>query len=290
MAQFPVDDSGMQDAVNYLLSGPAGLGQNFSGFSSYQPAYLTSNYRIPFTQSGAIAIYVAPIACSSAVKLDARTFQYNFASTQATIPFANGNTIRGSGWADPFYNGSVGAIGVVTCTLDYVIFRTQSSHPTQPDDLGGGFVFLNNNDTTMSTDCNARVTVTGATDRVFISGQLEQFISHDVSGDLNVKIQVNRYRGFLNPDPTNPDYLFLPEETIAEKEYNFSLVGSGILPIETIFSTLIDKPKYPFNQDPATPWTAYYWYILEVYYYSSDVIVYQDEFKLRSLSAQVVKQ
>ena len=36
-AKYPVDigdDEGIVDAVNYLLSGPSGLGQNFSGFSS----------------------------------------------------------------------------------------------------------------------------------------------------------------------------------------------------------------------------------------------------------------
>ena len=50
MAQFPVsDDQNLQEAVNQLLSGPAGLGQNFKGFSAYTLAYLTGNYRPPFT-------------------------------------------------------------------------------------------------------------------------------------------------------------------------------------------------------------------------------------------------
>ena len=48
MAQYPVEDTaGLFEAVNYLLSGPSGLGQNFQGFSSYQPAYVTGTFRQP---------------------------------------------------------------------------------------------------------------------------------------------------------------------------------------------------------------------------------------------------
>ena len=47
MAKFPVeigDSEGIIDSVNYLLSGPGGLGQNFQGFSDYQGAYLTGAF------------------------------------------------------------------------------------------------------------------------------------------------------------------------------------------------------------------------------------------------------
>ena len=54
MAKFPVeldDDEGQADAINYLLSGPSGLGQNFAGFSEngVNWYWLTGNYRPPFT-------------------------------------------------------------------------------------------------------------------------------------------------------------------------------------------------------------------------------------------------
>ena len=48
MATFPVQSGSEQniiDGLNYVLSGPSGLGQNFAGFSSYTPAWLTGNYR-----------------------------------------------------------------------------------------------------------------------------------------------------------------------------------------------------------------------------------------------------
>lgn len=53
MAKFPVelgDLEGMVDAINYVLSGPSGLGQNFGGVSNSEPAWLTGNFRPPFTR------------------------------------------------------------------------------------------------------------------------------------------------------------------------------------------------------------------------------------------------
>lgn len=281
MSTFPVaNDDAVQDAVNYLLSGPSGLGQYFAGFSSYQPAYLTGNYRIPFTQPTSATLYVAPITCSSAVQLDDRTFQYNFSSAQPTPPFSNGNNISGSGWSNSFYNGNQGVIGVVKCTTTYVIFRTNGYYPGIGNDTGGGNVYLDNVDVLSSTDCNARVVVTGGTDRVFISGQLDQTLSYTGSGNLEVLVQVNRYIGQLNTDPINPDYFFNFDATVAEKTYNYTSLSTGTKLIETVFSTLIDQPS-----------PNYYWYILEVNYIpTGSLIVETSQFGLRSLSAQVVKQ
>lgn len=281
MANFPLDnDDATQDAVNYLLSGPTGLGQFFAGFSSYQPKYLTGNYRSPFTQDASARLYVAPISCSSAVQLDDRTFQYNFSSAQATPPFNNGNNISGSGWANSFYNGNQGVIGVVKCTTTYVIFRTNGYYPGIGDDLAGGDVYLDNVDVLTSTDCNARVVVTGGTDRVFISGQLDELLSYTGSGDLNVKVQINRYIGQINSDPINPDYFFVFDATVAEKDYAYTSLSTGSKLIETVFSTLIDQPA-----------PNYYWYILEVTFTpTGSLVVNTDLLKLRSLSAQVVKQ
>ena len=293
MSKFPVeisDDEGIADAVNYLLSGPSGLGQNFAGFSSYTPAWLTGNYRIPFTQTTPAKLYVAPVACSSAVQLDDRTFQYNFAVPQASPPFAPGNNIAGSGWANDFYNGGQGVIGVINCTTTYVQFRTNGFYPGVGDDLLGGSVYWNatqdssGSPISISTDCNARVTVSGGTDRVFISAQLSNKISYEstVGGDLTYRVQVNRYLAQPNNNPINPDFIFIFAQTVSEKTYTRTgLSGTGTLPeIETIFSTVIDRPS-----------PAYYWYILEVEYTTTgDLIVDQSEFELRSLSSQVVKQ
>lgn len=298
MAKFPVesdDNVGVIEALNYLLSGPSGLGQYFAGFSAYvnvnadppkTPAYLTGNYRVPFSQQTVAKIYVAPVACSSAVQLDDRTFQYNFTYTQPSPPFAIGNQLTGSGWTNGFYNGEQGVIGTVKCTTTYVIFRTNGSYPGTGDDLTGGFVEMDLGGTRISTDCEARVTVTGGTDRVFISGQLDQIPYYTVpSGthDLTVTVQINRYVGAINNDPINPDYTFELDETVASKTYTISsLTGTGTTSlIETVFASVLDQPK-----------PGLYRYILEVQFDSvgNSIHITQDDLYLRSISAQVVKQ
>lgn len=59
VAKYPVevsDEEGQVDAINYLLSGPAGLGQNFSGFSTFAPAYLRPASREPFVTPNPVPI------------------------------------------------------------------------------------------------------------------------------------------------------------------------------------------------------------------------------------------
>lgn len=295
MSQYPINTAdGLYEAVNYLASGPSGLGQNFAGFSDYTDSYLTGNFRKPFSQKTPANIDVGPILCSSAVQLDDKTFQYNFASAQPSPPFSLGNNISGSGWSNGFYNGGQGVVGVVKSTTTYIIFQTVSSYPGIGDDTGGGYVSFNvtnpvgtavGDRLSNSTDCNARVTVTGGTDRVFIGSQLTNTLSYTctTTSDLNYKVQVNRYKAFLNNDPVNPDFLFLFDKTVFEKSYSYTgLSGTGTLPeTETIFSTVIDQPV-----------SSYYWYILELQFNADagDISVTEAKLGLRSLSAQVVKQ
>jgi hypothetical protein len=285
MSQYPiVDKEDLIDGVNYLLSGPSGLGQNFQGFSSYTTAYLTGNYRTPFTQTTVAVLYESPIALSTSESLDPRTFKFTFASTQPTAPFPLGAPIIVSGVNDSFYNDSWAPIGVIACTTDYVIVRTQGSYPGQGVGTGGQ-VYYSVTEILNSTDCNARVTVFGGTDRVFISAQLNNIISYTctTSSDLSYVVSVNRYIGSPNNDPVNPDYVFDLDETVSQRTYTYTgLTGTGVLNnIESIFTTVIDQPN-----------PGYYWYILEVEFIvdAGDVEITQSEFGLRSLSAQVVKE
>ena len=287
MAKFPItsNDSrqSIADALNYTLSGPSGLGQNFKGFSSSTPASLTGNFRPPFTQTGIANLFVAPITLSTSEWVDGRTFKMTFATTQSSPPFALGNNLDQTGTDIGFYNGSWGNIGVVECTTTYVIVRTQQSYPN-PGTGTGGTIEYNRNGVFLSTDCNAKVTVDSGTARVFVSGQIDLTLGYEASGssDLAVVIEIDRYFGFTNNDPTNPDYIFIPSGTVAQKIYTFeSLTGTGSIPVETIFSTLIDQPK-----------PAYYWYILEVEFTSTggNAGPTSCEFGLRSLAAQVVKE
>jgi hypothetical protein len=301
-AKFPVDigdDEGILDAVNYLLSGPAGLGQNFSGFSSYDPVkYLTGNFRIPFSQLTPASLYVGPISISNATQLDDRTIQYDFAGAPLiSAPFSLGNGLNITGVSPSSYNSvdltaagtSIQQIGVVECTDSYVIVRTVSPITTPLGSYSsGGSIVYSVMDSYNSTDCDVRVTVTGGTDRVFISGQLDQLINYEVltaNADMTVYVAIRRFKAFPNDNPTNPDYIFQPDGTVVEKTYPYiALTGTGTLPlIETVFTSIVDQPP-----------PGYYRYIIEVYFQtfgvSTDIYVTSDELRLRSISAQVVKQ
>lgn len=288
MSQYPINTpEGLYEAVNYLASGPAGLGQNFAGFSSYQTAYLTGNYRLPFASTDSSSLYVAPISLSNAQALDPYTVKFTFTTPQASPPFIQGQGIFVAGVVDnpntDNFNGAYTPVGVVACTTTYVIAKTTNSY-NYGTYVSGGTVKYDATNILNSTDCNARVTTTGATDRVFVAGQLNNHIVYTASAPTNVvyTVQINRYVGSLSTTVFNPDYRFNLQATIAQKTYSYSaLTGSGTLDIETIFSTVIDQP---------TP--GYYWYILEVELDTSAATLVQNSnaFGLRALTAQVVKQ
>ena len=117
MSQYPIDSAeGVYEAVNYLASGPSGLGQDFQGFSSYTDGYVTGNFRKPFTYPTQTALYVAPIALSTSEMLDGKTWKFTFASAEATPPFKPGNNIYVDGVTSTptdWYNGTYTPIGVV---------------------------------------------------------------------------------------------------------------------------------------------------------------------------------
>lgn len=283
MSQYPITTThGVYEAVNYLASGPSGLGQAFQGYSDYNTKYLTGNYRLPFTQSNVGNVYVANVACTSGVQLDSTTFQYNFTSAQPSPPFPLGAPVYGYNFNNDQYNGSWEPIGVAACTTTYAIVKAQTPGTFGNATTGLLGYTITNNGIPNSTDCNARVVVNSGTDRVFISAQLTDTLSYVGSGDLTYTVQVNRYYGELSKDPTNPDYKFIFDTTVSQKVYTRTgLTGPGTLAeIETVFSTVID-----------TPAPNYYWYILEVQFDATGTLnVSRAALGLRSLSAQVVKQ
>jgi len=293
------NNTNLEDNVNYLLSGPGGLGQSFAGYSSYDPVqYLTGNFRTPFSQTTTANLYVSGIGVNNAVQLDSRTIKYFFTGAPlGSVPFALGNGLKFTGISPSAYNSadltaagtSIQQIGVVECTTSYVIVRTVDAIlQSLGTYASGGTIQYNVMDSYNSTDCDVRVTVTGATDRVFVSAQLDQKIDYQVvtaSADMTVYTAIRRYKAFINNDPVNPDFIFQPDAIVVEKAYPYTaLTGTGSLNlIETVFSSIQDKPS-----------PGYYRYILEVYFQtfgaSTDIYVTQDELRVRSISAQVVKQ
>ena len=305
MAQFPVENEpGLYEAINYLLSGPAGLGQNFQGFSAYQPAYLTGTFRAPFsvpsTTTPAPSWYVAPISISDIQPVDpdpttgeTNTIEITFSSTQANPPFLLGDTVSIAGVNPVFYDGGYSR-SVVYCDTTKVVIQTDGTY-VWPTYISDGTITKNISNTDVSTDCNARVTVYGPTDQVFVSAQLNLAFTYTMTtaSDFDVAIRINRYKGFIDTGSTstdiaNRDYLFDFDTTVSEVVYPYSVASSGSESIETIFTTVLDSPSY-----------GYYWYILEVDFITEDSsgTPYTGDAKpgvftagLRSLTAQVIKQ
>lgn len=375
MAQFPLnynkqDSDNAVDAINYVLSGPSGLGQNFAGFSGYNTTYLTGNFRFPYTLattsvnalggdtlftitvdsldgikegyyvtnssntigtgakvavggidydtreitltvantgpvSGLVtfseildaSLYVAPIAITTITWVNAFTVKINFAA-QPTPPFALGNNPVVSGNSKAIYNYYYTGAGVIECTTTYAIVKSSRSI-ANPGTGNGGTVTVTNTlqaptgtnlppaNNWIQTDCFAYATVTGATDRVFISAQADQIISYLGTGnsDLRITVAINRYKVRNIGDVANPELRNSFDATIAQRNYlRTGLTGTGTLNnIETIFSTFIDTP------DP-----GYYVYRLEVLFRvvntTGSLQITSDKVDVRALSTQVVKQ
>jgi hypothetical protein len=286
------------DGLNQALSGPSGLGQGFSSFNSngLDQFDLTGNFRQPYAVQNfgspgvpLVNISVAPIALGTSEMLDERTWKYTFATPLVgNEPFIPGQPITVSGVTDPYYDGTFAPIGVIECTLTYVIARTNSSYPVVANS-SGGTVELTSMDFLTSTDCLARATVLGNQQSVIISSQLNAKLFTDPAyvGSYYYKVSINRYVAVPNNDPTNPDFVFVidnepgrPNATLAYKEYLISTALLADTDVETIFTSIIDEPGI-----------GYYQYILEVEFSdnSGGNIVTNALLTQRSFSAQVFK-
>lgn len=296
MAQFPIeigDDEAINEAVNYLLSGPSGLGQNFQGFSSYLPSYLRPSLRQPWDLDIAStlnpSLYLA-IPISNAVPLGTQPtqeIQITFATPQATAPFEYGDRVTLAGVTPSAdYDGTY---SVYSCTTTDVILFTEDSYNYNPYVSGGtaGRDYMNYR---QDTDCNARVTVAGPTDQVFVSAQLNLSWEYDCTtgNDYEVKVSITRLRGFPDETPGSNDYLFKDTVIVSERSYTKTVTaGTGTQELEAIFTTVLDGPNLDFG---------YYWYILTVEYVMPqtvapyDITIGKVTTGLRSLTAQVIKQ
>ena len=295
MSQYPVEKgNGILEAVNYLLSGPAGLGQNFAGFSAYEPAYITGTFRAPYTVATTATTnppswYVPPVAISTVAPLnviDGKTsyLEWTFATAQPSPPFRVGSEPFATGF-DPasFYDDTVGT--VITCTTTSMITTYRQTYVVPPV-ITPGTVEYNNSDSRTSTDANARVTVTGPTEQVFISSQLALTSGYTCTNTstFQVAVQINRYEGFVDRSGQGAvDFLFDLDETVSEQVTTYTVEpGSGsVFTGQNIFTTVLDQPSF-----------GYYWYIAEVKWNntSGDVVPQVQTVGLRSLTAQVIKQ
>ena len=301
-----IRDSGVQqlieDSVDYLMSGPAGLGQNFSGISSYTPAYLTGTFRAPYTvpidtvPPPQLTVPYITITNITPVNVDpvtgeSRHLQVDF-TAQAAPPFAQGRTATIYDVDPDFYDGDY-LFGVVTCTTSSVLLQSRRAY-VWPAYVSGGFIgeewfrTSTGKGYEIDTDCLATVTVTGPTDIVFVSAQLNAMdIAYTCSGasEFNIRVAIERYRAFPTIYPDDPEFIYDFDGTVSEQTQSFSVAASGTVSITpTIFTTVLDSPSF-----------GLYRYYLAVYFDVGappvgDATPDTMTVGLRSLTAQVIKQ
>lgn len=296
-----IRDSGVQqlieDSVDYLMSGPAGLGQNFSGISSYTPAYLTGTFRAPYTvpidtvPPPQLTVPYITITNITPVNIDpvtgeTRHIQVDF-TAQATPPFTQGRTATIYDVDPSFYNDDY-VFGVVTCTTSSVLLQTRRPY-VWPAYVSGGYIGEEFVGFEIDTDCLATVTVTGPTDIVFVSAQLNDMdIAYTCSGasEFNIRVAIERYRAFPTIYAEDPEYVYDFDGTVSEQTQSFSVAASGTVSITpAIFTTVLDSPSF-----------GLYRYYLAVYFEDvsdppvGDATPDTMTVGLRSLTAQVIKQ
>ena len=264
-AKYPVetsDEEGIVDAVNYLLSGPAGLGQNFDGFSDYKPAYLTGTFRAPFSvpisTNPPPTLYVAPISISNITVPNnpGAIIDVTYTTPQSPVPFAQGDSVIVSGVTPSFfddnYNRSVLEVSSTNILIQY------SNDETWPAYVSGGTIEKNASNIDNSTDCNGRVTVYGPTDKVFITAQINLDFTYEctVASEWDIKIKINRYKGFPTTAQGDNEFLFDLDTNplVSQQVTHYSQSTSGTSGNnEYIFTTVLDQPSF-----------GYYWYILDI--------------------------
>lgn len=75
------------------------------------------------------------------------------------------------------------------------------------------------------TDLQSRTGVTGGTDRVLVSAQLNNTFNYTTTADcvLEYTVMINRYRAAASRNLNYNDYLFFYDATVASQTYNFNL-------------------------------------------------------------------
>ena len=285
-AKYPVeqgDQEGIVDAVNYLLSGPSGLGQNYAGFSSYTRSYIRPTTLQPFILPITTTLdpgwtfewtitNITVVGGNPSQFIEVSFTPYLPAVTLTDPPFQYGDRLLVSGVNPGFYDDRY---TVISSTTTSVVLSVSKQY-TWPAYVSGGSLIRDFIDVAVSTDCNARVTVFGPTDRVFVSAQIQFDLNGydnravtapptSLPSQFDFVIQINRYTGSPTVSTNDNDFVFSNPSTIAETiipvNTNSSNTGNivGITTGTEIFTTILDSPSFGF-----------YWYILELTFKTID--------------------
>lgn len=280
MSQYPLDtSSNLVEAVNYLLSGPTGLGQNFQGVSAvgydadtseglafmpFQtwftglPYYGPTSFRPSIEQPGAQddpadpldpnvyypiwntlpgGLAITAISYTATPSRDITvTVTLGSLTNESQAPWTNGQQVVLTGITPSVYNGTYTVIDfdpssatfpAVDVTLRRDVIQTWTAYST------GGELSINDFTLIASqifpTGNQAIVTVTGPTDRVFISSQVSALSVYTytkfvdiLSYTPKIKLQINRYRSIAKT--TLPDSVDFQYYQGFEWEFDRSIV------------------------------------------------------------------
>lgn len=252
---YPIDDpASVQEAVNDLLSGPSGLGQNFQGFSAYEPAFIRPTFSEPFTLPITTTLnpaWYVDIPISNITDLNPQQIEVTFTSAQPTAPFQFGDTLFLQNVTPDFFDGFYTVFSSTTTTLVLSSFTAY----TWPAYVSGGNVIRDRTNRAVSADNNARITVLGPTDTAFVSSQIRLDVDYVTTGaaDFRVRNTIERWRGY--PVEGSTDYTFAFDDIVSQQQEDFSVSTSGSVPVEAIFTTVLDDPTF-----------GYYWYFNNIYW------------------------
>ena len=161
---------------------------------------------------------------------------------------------------DKVYSEYSGGYTVLSCTTtDVTLFS--NGYYTYYTYVSGGDLIRDYRNNPVSTDANARISVYGPRDKVFVTAQVDVgFESITGTGfgtpQADLVVQINRYVGTPTQSLTDNDYNFNFQDTIAQKVFHFEpIVTPGIIEKEIVFTTVLDGPNLDFGL---------YWYLLEM--------------------------
>jgi len=371
MSQYPLDaTTGVVDAVNYLLSGPTSIGQNFQGVSKtadpasdivvgYNYEMLTNAMAAPFftdltvtgnniipnpngywPQLSSIDYYaVTPPGVilpnveitnitpgpSDVIEVDITVNPieiiapmygnpyFDFTPDGPKNPFVDNQLVTISGVTPSVYNGvyrnSGTFAGPMISTL--TLIRVDGVQPWTAYTSGGQVSWQQQN---IVTDLFAEVTVTGPTDRVFITCQapIKGYIFNPVFAvyspgfdPLTYELRINRYKATNATTLPNGAQAF----PFLHNGYEWQLDGNLVTVPYPMFPnnplTFDDGYSYfqpettTFNNVIDNPGLGYFLYTFEIYfnndYYTSDgdpniQPIAIATYGFRSFTAQVIKQ
>jgi hypothetical protein len=313
MAQFPVSDQqGLIDGLNYVLSGPSSLGQNFQGFSSSVTTALSGE-----------AFNLSTGKIETVLPIESNTLQLYLTDCQSSV-VVNGGTDRVvlSGQI----NTSIDYTTTTDASLQYTVFLNRyRAEPNTSTNYNDYLYYYNgtvasheynfNLTTTDGAIFDAGLSVAGtkpayvapttgaigpAVDTILTglsattgtgSGAVIRIeIAYGIAGTYN---STNTRLTVISPGGgwTVGSTIVIPGDQLggATPANDMTITvttvttGSSANPVdyETIFTNIIDQPVL-----------GYYLYVLELQWYSLSGGVQVDncDMGVRSISAQVVKQ